>query len=89
MAPSRLEQRGVRAIVTTRGAGMRWPFGSRETNAAWPDVKSCGPGTPTLVPSRQMILPATVANKPGHRGDHDISAKTAAQGMPDVRLILW
>ena len=69
MAPSRLEQRGVRAIVTTREAGMRWTFGLRETNAIWADVKSCGPGPPTLVPSRQvMILPATVANKPGTPG---------------------
>jgi hypothetical protein len=69
MPPSRLEQRGVRAIVTTRGAGMRWPLGLRETNATLADVKSCGPGTPTLVSSRQvMILLATVANKPGTPG---------------------
>jgi hypothetical protein len=38
---------------------------------------------------RAMILPMTVANKPGHRGDHDISVKTVARGMPDVWLNLW
>ena len=41
----------LRAIVTTRGAGMRWTFGLRETNARPADVKSCGPDTPTLVSS--------------------------------------
>jgi hypothetical protein len=28
-----------------------------------------------------MIPPATVANKPGHRGEHGISRKTIARGM--------
>ena len=31
-----------------------------------------------------MILPATVAKEPEHRGDREISVKTIAQGMPDV-----
>jgi len=26
----------------------------------------------------------TVANKPGHRGEHEISRKTIARGMPGV-----
>jgi hypothetical protein len=39
----------LRAIVTTREAGMRWMSGWRETNAGLADVKSCGPDTPTLV----------------------------------------
>jgi hypothetical protein len=36
-----------------------------------------------------MILPATVAIKPGHRGERAISLKTIAQGMPDVSAYLW
>ena len=59
----------LRAIVTTREAGMRWTFGLRETNASWADVKSCGPGIPTLMLSRlEMIRVATVAKKPGAPG---------------------
>jgi hypothetical protein len=30
----------------------------------------------------EAFPPATVANKPGHRGEHDISRKTIARGMP-------
>ena len=32
--------------------------------------KSCGPGAPTLALSEQSDLFATVATKPGHRGEH-------------------
>ncbi|WP_316197096.1 hypothetical protein, partial [Bradyrhizobium sp. SZCCHNS3053] len=42
-------QGALRAIVTTREAGMRWTFLRRETNAARADVKSCGSGIPTLM----------------------------------------
>jgi hypothetical protein len=48
-------------------------------------AKSCGPDAPTLASSSRKTLPwATVANKPGHRGEHDISVKTIAWGMPGV-----
>ena len=59
-------------------------------------AKSCGPDTPTLVSSfvRSRASPtgrrcaiihgATVAKKPGHRGERAISRKTIAWGMPDV-----
>jgi hypothetical protein len=30
----------------------------------------------------EAIPPATVANKPGRRGEHEISRKTIARGMP-------
>jgi hypothetical protein len=40
--------------------------GLRETNAELADVKSCGPGIPTLLLSRlEMIRVATAARKPG------------------------
>ena len=32
----------------------------------------------------EATSPATVARKPGHRGEHDISVKTIARGMPGV-----
>jgi hypothetical protein len=48
-------------------------------------AKSCGPDTPTLVPScAKLTLHAmTGARKPGPRGEPDISRKTIAQGRPD------
>jgi hypothetical protein len=46
-------------------------------------AKSCGPDAPTLVSSWRKTIPLmTVANKPGHRGERDISRKTIARGMP-------
>jgi hypothetical protein len=44
-----------------------------------------------------MTLKATVANKPGHRGEREISVKTIARGMPgclgctcgDCRLLFF
>jgi hypothetical protein len=30
-----------------------------------------------------------VATKPDHQGDHEVSRKTIAQGMPDVSAFLW
>src|ERR1700739_675250 len=47
-------------------------------------VKACGPGLPTLRPSRAVASDAmTGAIKPGPRGERAISVKTIAQGMPD------
>ena len=54
----------------------------RETRTA----KSCGPDAPTLAFKLAMMLRITlmtVARKPGHRGEHEISRKTIAQGRPD------
>jgi hypothetical protein len=69
---------------------MRWTHWRRArlivpTNGADADVKSCGPGLPTLRPTRADIIRAAMgARKPGSQGEHDISVKTIAQGMPDV-----
>jgi hypothetical protein len=40
-------------------------------------AKSCGPDAPTLASSSReaSFLGATVANKPGHRGEREISRK--------------
>ena len=39
------------AIVTTREVGMRWTWICRATSGNDADVKSRGPGAPTLAPS--------------------------------------
>jgi hypothetical protein len=84
-------------IVTDVGAGC----GGRGSDAAQNilrgrtaltrTVKSCGPDTPTLVLSSReaSFLGMTVANKPGHRGEREISRKTIAQGRPGVPVNLW
>jgi hypothetical protein len=54
------------------------------TNGTEADAKACGPGLPTLRPSRAVTSRATTrARKPGSRGERAISVKTIAQGMPD------
>jgi hypothetical protein len=45
------------------------------------------PAPITLLPDAgikpaEVILPMTVANKPGHRGEHERSRKTIVRGMP-------
>jgi hypothetical protein len=54
------------------------------TNGTEADAKACGPGLPTLRPSRAVTSRATTgARKPGPRGERAINVKTIAQGMPD------
>src|SRR5258706_13784669 len=45
-------------------------------------AKSCRSGAPMLVSSLREEARATVSNKPGHRGEHEVSRKTIARGMP-------
>jgi hypothetical protein len=54
-----------------RRGGMRWT--RRRARRAMPmrTAKSCGPDTPTLVSSWRSNPLMTVANKPGHRGEHE------------------
>jgi hypothetical protein len=90
-ALSRLaSKRGVSADRhDTWGAGCGGRFGDAHdsfvrTNGAVADAKACGPGLPTLRPSRVVTSRAmTGAIKPGPRGERAISVKTIAQGMPD------
>jgi hypothetical protein len=37
----------------------------------------------------EAIPPTTVAKEPGHRGEHEVTVKTIAQGRPDVSVNLW
>jgi len=43
-------------------------------------AKSCGPDAPTLASSVRSNPQATVANKPGHRGEREAAVKTIACG---------
>src|SRR5258706_13917467 len=45
-------------------------------------AKSCGSDAPGLASSLREEAQATVSNKPGHRGEREVSRKTIARGMP-------
>ena len=55
--------RGVRDAVDASGAA--------DESAGSRTVKSCGPDAPTLASSRRSYPLATVARKPGHRGERE------------------
>jgi hypothetical protein len=79
--PSHTE--GRFANVTDVGAGCDGRSGAL-TTCLLRTAKSCGPDTPTLVSSWRTSPSATVARKPGHRGERDISRKPLRAGMPGV-----
>src|ERR1700694_4720846 len=63
---------------------MRWTRATLLTRAC-----ACGRRSRVVLTPRRwcqvggkMIPAATVARKPGHRGEHGISCKTIARGMP-------
>src|SRR5579872_5392341 len=79
---SRARTEGRFAIVTDVGRGMRRTSRHRPTS----DCRCGRQRRVVLAPRRwgQVALrAATVARKPGHRGEHAISRKTVVQGMPD------
>src|SRR6187399_391702 len=45
-------------------------------------AKSCRSGAPMQASSLREEAQATVSNKRGHRGEHEVSRKTIARGMP-------
>src|SRR5260370_15733661 len=47
-------------------------------------AKSCGSDAPMLASSLREETQATVSNKPGHRGEREVSRKTIAQGRPGL-----
>src|SRR5258707_8217359 len=47
-------------------------------------AKSCRSDAPMLASSLREEAQATVSNKPGHRGEREVSRKTIARGMPGV-----
>src|SRR5258707_9785868 len=82
-SPSR-PKRGALRTSSTRG-GMRWTLAARETSAAcWRTAKSCRSDAPMPASSLREGAQATVSNKPGHRGEREVSRKTIARGMPGL-----
>src|SRR5258707_12755715 len=61
---------------------MRWTRAAPETRALPRTAKSCRSDAPRPASSLREEAQATVPTKPGHRGDHEISRKTIARGMP-------
>src|SRR6478736_3650589 len=47
-------------------------------------AKSCGSDAPMPASSLREDAQATVSNKPGHRGEREVSRKTIARGMPGL-----
>src|SRR5258705_9083281 len=47
-------------------------------------AKSCRSDAPMLASSLREEAQATVSNKPGHRGEREVSRKTIARGMPGL-----
>ena len=74
MHASRGRKRGVSRSSRTLAGGCDGRIGSQRAFCAWTNepvrtAKSCGPDTPTLVPSRrEMIAPTRGARKPGSPG---------------------
>jgi hypothetical protein len=85
LAPS-CPAEGRLAIVTNVGAGCGGRGCALDEWRLRRTAKSCGPDAPTLASSSReaSFSGATVANKPGHRGEREGNRKTIARGMPDV-----
>ena len=75
-------QEGRFAIVTDVGCGMRWTRSVRLTSVLQRTAKLCRSDAPMLVSSLREEAQATVSNKPGHRGEREVSRKPIARGMP-------
>jgi hypothetical protein len=75
---------GRLAIVTNAGRDAVDAGSASDEGVILRTAKSCGPDAPTLASSfaRGNFREATVARKPGHRGERGISRKTIARGMP-------
>ena len=74
------------AVVTNVGRGMRWTAWCDRRSRARRTAKSCGPDISTLMSSWRQCLriaAATVTKKPDHRGEHEVTGTTIAQGMPE------
>ena len=83
-AASRLDTRGASRSSRTLGAGCDGRVGDARRAALMRTAKLCGPDAPTLASSLRVNNPqATVARKPGRRGERSISRRTIAQGRPD------
>jgi hypothetical protein len=72
ISPSSRPIEGRIAIVTNAGRDAVDAGGAADESAGLRTAKSCGPDAPTLASSwRKQFRYTTVANKPGHRGEHE------------------
>ena len=78
-----LTLRGVSRSSRTLAAGCDGRSNATDECVCIRTAKSCGFGAPTLALSLRDDLQATVANKPGHRKEHEASRKTVVQGKPE------
>jgi hypothetical protein len=72
-------QRGV-GQRHQRGAGCGGRGRCQRRRRCSRTAKSCGSDAPMLASSLREEAQATVSNKPGHRGDHEVRRKTIARG---------
>jgi hypothetical protein len=86
--PASLE--GRIAIVTDVGLGMRWTRQRRKTGGAFADGEDVWSWRPDAgVKFREVIREATVARKPGHRGERGISRKPLRREGRVIPVNLW
>src|SRR5271169_5396729 len=87
MPLSRLDKRGVSRSSRTLRRDAMDALAAQDERRLKRTAKSCGPDTPTLVSSFRRFSPAgaTVAKKPGRRGEHEISRKPCAGNAGSVR----
>src|SRR4029077_14924948 len=77
------EMRGVSRSSRTCG-GMRWTRGARLTSARIADGEVVLSWRPNAGAKFAGSVPRmTVATKPGHRGEREVSRNTIAQGRPE------
>src|SRR5260370_570404 len=62
---------------------MRWTRAVRDGRIVLTrTAKSCRSDAPMVASSLREEAQAAVSNKPGHRGEREVSRKTIARGMP-------
>src|SRR6202020_1001786 len=78
------------AIVQNVGCGMRWTRTCQLTSDGARTAKSCGPDASKPAPScAKEVSRSDGGNKADHRGEHEASRNTIAQGMSDDATYLW
>src|SRR5258706_3393027 len=88
LPPSRAHKRGASRSSRTLGAGCGGRGSVRRAQmragrmTLMRTAKSCRSDAPMLASSLREGAQATVSNKPGHRGEREVSRKTIARGMP-------
>src|SRR5258706_11697944 len=81
LPPSR-PNRGAARDRHERGAGCDGRGSARDERGLMRTAKSCRSDAPMPASSLREEAQATVSNKPGHRGEREVSRKTIARGMP-------